>query len=425
MRKNAAKMRIFSWVMVWAFMTCLFSGEVLAAEKTVKVGAIFPLSGGVAQTGVLIRAAMEIAQEIINTKVDDIEVPGAKTEGYPNLGAKLELVFMDSQNVPEKAMSAAEQLITQEGVAALLGCYTSATTATASQAAERLGIPFLNESSTSPILTNRGFQWFFRCTPDDDFFTRNFFEFLRDEEAKGKNYGRSIATLYENTLWGADVAKAVQKYAEQFGYKIVADVPYTAKSASLTSEVQQLKSANADIVMLASYVSDAILLQTTFRDLDYSPKIILAHDAGFNDPNFLATVGSAGNYILSREVYASTLLNKPSVKKLNERMVAKTGFPLDGNSARGLMGVLVISDVLLRAKSTSPEDIQQALLETDIPAEQVIFPWLGVKFDQETHQINTGRGIVVQIQDQKYVPVWPYEIAGAEVLYPIPAWKDR
>jgi len=411
-------------VFIGVLVACLLPFSA-CAEETIKVGAVLPLSGNIAQTGALLKAAMELAQDIINTKTD-MQVPMADTEGFPNHGgAKLELIFLDTQNTPERAMSATEQLITQENVVAVIGAYTSAATATASQAAERLGVPFLNENSTSPVLTERGFEWFFRCTPDDDMFTKNFFEFIKDEEAKGTNYGKTIAMLYENTLWGADVAKAIVKYAPQYGCEIIADIPYAARAANLTSEVQRLKQANADIVMLASYVSDAILIQTTFKDLDYIPPVIMAQNSGHNDPNFVGTVGDLANYILSREVFASTLLGKPAAGQVNEMMLAKTGLPLDGNSGRAIMGTLVLADAINRAKSTKPEDLRQALLETDIPEELVIFPWQGIRFDQQTHQINSGRGIVVQIQDKKYIPVWPYEIAGAEAIYPIPKWNER
>ena len=394
----------------------------------VKVGVVLPLSGNIAQTGTLVKQAMELAADVVNNKYADLNVPCAATEGFPNLGgAKLKLVFLDSQNTPEKGMSAVEQLITQEKVHAVMGAYSSAVTQTASQAAEKLGIPFLNENSTSPGLTTRGFQWFWRCTPDDDMFTKNFFEFLKDmKEKKGKNLGTTIAMLYENTLWGADVAKAIQKYAPQFGYKIIADIPYTARAASLTGEIQQLKKANADIVMLASYVSDAILIQKTLKDLNYIPPVMLAQDSGHNDPNFVATVGDLANFIVSREVYASSLLKlNPAIAKVDEMMKAKTGFPLDGNTGRGFMGMLVMADALSRAKSLSPADIAKALSETNIPKDKVIFPWEGIKFDPTTHQITTGRGIIVQIQDKKYVPVWPFEIATAEVKLPIPAWNKR
>jgi len=58
-------------------------------------------------------------------------------------------------------------------------------------------------------------------------------------------------------------------------------------------------------------------------------------------------------------------------------------------------------------------------------AEKVIFPWDGIRFDPETHQITSGRGIIVQIQDKKYLPVWPYDIATVETKLPIPKWNER
>lgn len=399
---------------------------VFAEVDVVKVGVVLPLSGNVAQTGNLVKQAMELAVDVVNNKYENLSLPMAEEEGFSNLGgAKLELIFLDHAASPEKGMSAVEQLITQEGVHAIIGAYNSSVTATASQAAERLGIPFLNANSTSPGLTERGFEWFFRCTPDDDLFTRNFFEFMVEvKEEKGIDLGKTIAILYENTLWGADVAKAIHKYAPQFGYEVVDDLPYTARAASLTSEVLRLKKANADIVMLASYVSDAILIQTTMKDLNYIPPVILAQNSGHNDPNFIATVGDLGNYILSREVYASTLLDNPATAWVNEMIIEKTGLGVDGNSGRGFMGTLVLADAISRAKSLDPEDIKTALKETDIPGEKLIFPWEAIRFN-EKGMITSGRGIIVQIQGLKYLPVWPFEIAAVEPILPIPGWDER
>src|SRR5207245_9322070 len=100
---------------------------------------------------------------------------------------------------PEKGLSEAERLISQEKVVAVMGSYNSNVTATASQAAERLKTPFLNADSTSPLLTSRGFRWFFRTTPTDDEFSENFFKFLGEMKKRGKTI-KSVALFYENTL---------------------------------------------------------------------------------------------------------------------------------------------------------------------------------------------------------------------------------
>ena len=143
----------------------LFSFTSLAcAQDEIRIGVLFPLTGPLASTGQGLLEGAKLAADIINTK-NNLNMPLAKTAGLPNLkGAKIKIIPGDHQGKPEIGMAEAERLITQEKVVAIIGCYNSAVTATASQAAERYGIPFLNDSSTSPSLTERNFKWFFRTS---------------------------------------------------------------------------------------------------------------------------------------------------------------------------------------------------------------------------------------------------------------------
>jgi branched-chain amino acid transport system substrate-binding protein len=393
----------------------------------VVIGAIYPLSGALAPTGELLRGGIELAAEIVNGEYPELNLPLAAEAGLPNLGgAKVKLIFGDHEASPEKGLSEAERLITEEEVVALLGCYNSSVTATASEAAERLSMPFLNPESTSPMLHTRGFKWFFRATPHDRTFAENFFDMLKDlEEQKGIDVS-TLALVYEDTLWGADVGKAENELAPEYGYEVVADISYEHETAEVTSEVLTLKEANADVVMMASYISDAILYQRTFKDLDFNPPAILAMDAGHIDPSFLGTVGADGNYILSREVWALDLsVKKPMVKTVNDMFFERYGKNMDGSCARSFTGMLVLADAINRAGSTEPEAIQTALRETDIPADMIIMPWEGVKFDPETGQNPLGRGIIVQVQDEAYYTVWPFDLASKDIIWPMPTWGER
>src|SRR5688500_19146594 len=92
--------------------------------------------------------------------------------------------------------------------------------------------------------------------------------------------------------------------------------------------------------------------------------------------------------------------------------------------AREFTRIHTIDDDNNRAKSTSPEDIRKALVATNIPAEQLIMPWTGVKFDDKGQ--NTGvRAILQQVQNGQYATIYPFELAAKDVVYPLPAWKDR
>ncbi|MGQ9824287.1 MAG: ABC transporter substrate-binding protein, partial [Desulfotomaculales bacterium] len=387
----------------------------------------YPMSGAAAVTGIDLMNGVKLAAEIINGEYPDLDLPLAKTKGLPNLGgAAITIVSGDHQGSAEKGMSEAERLINQEKVAALIGCYHSAVTATASQVAERYGVPFLNETSTSPSLTQRNFKWFFRTTPDDDMFAKNFFQFLEDLKKKGTVKDPRLAIVYENTLWGTDVGKAENKYAKEFGYNVVADIAYPAKSTNVGSEVQKVKASGANIVLQASYASDAILYMKTYKDLDYNPDAILAMDAGFIDTEYLKALGKDGYYVFSREVWALDFgKNKPIVEKVNNLYKQKFGTNMNGNSARAFTGLIVMADAINRAGSTDPAAIKKALEETNIPGEKLIMPWQGVKFDPATHQNVLGSGIIVQIQDGQYVTVWPWELASKQIIWPTPKWKER
>jgi branched-chain amino acid transport system substrate-binding protein len=50
--------------------------------------------------------------------------------------------------------------------------------------------------------------------------------------------------------------------------------------------------------------------------------------------------------------------------------------------------------------------------------------WEGIKFD-ESGQNTLVKAIIVQLQAGKYYTVWPFDVATRDVIYPIPAWKDR
>ncbi|MBC5766886.1 ABC transporter substrate-binding protein [Ramlibacter albus] len=397
------------------------------AQQEIKVGVIYPLTGSAASVGGELRNALELAADIINNGAAGVpDLPFSQGKGLPNLkGAKIKLVFADHQANPQTGATEAERLITQEKVVAIVGAYNSAVTATASQVAERAGIPFLNPESSSASLTQRNFKWFFRTTPHDDLFVHNAFEFLSELQAKkGIKPGR-IVTLNENGLWGTESGKLQAKLAPDYKYELVKQVSYPAKTTQLTSEVQALKAANPNLVLQSSYTADAILSMKTYKELGFSPDMILANNAGFTDTEFIKTLGKDAEYIITREVFALDLAKtKPLIKQVNDLFNAKYKINFTGNSSRTFTGLMVLADAINRAGSTEPEAIRKALAATNIEGKNLIMPWKGVKFDA-TGQNTLGQGILVQVVGGQYNTVWPFAMASRDVVWPMPKWDQR
>ncbi len=415
------------WAKVAAVLLSTGMAFGVHAQQEIKIGVLYPLTGPAASVGAELRSALELAADIINNGAPGVsELPLSAGKGLPNLkGAKIKLVFADHQANPQTGATEAERLITQEKVVALVGAYNSAVTATASQIAERAGIPFLNPESSSASLTQRNFKWFFRTTPHDDLFVHNAFDFLKELEAKKGIKAGVVASLNENGLWGTETTKLQTKLAPEFKQNLVKQVMYPAKTTQLTSEVQTLKAANPNLVLQSSYTADAILSIKTYKELGFSPDMILANNAGFTDTDFIRTLGKDADYIITREVWALDLANRnPLIKQVNDLFNSRYKINFTGNSSRTFTGLMVMADAINRAGSTEPEAIRKALAATDMSGSKLIMPWKGVKFDA-TGQNTLGQGILVQIMGGKYNTVWPFDMASREVTWPMPKWDQR
>ena len=389
-----------------------------AQASEVVIGVIYPLSGSSAQIGVDAQKAFETAAEIIN-KDFDFKLPLAKGEGLQELGgAKVKLVFADHQADPQKGRAETERLITQEKVCAVVGTYQSAVAVTVSQTCERYQIPFLSADNSSPSLHRRGLKYYFRASPHDEMFSKAMFDFFDARRKKGQKI-ETLSLFHEDTIFGTDSANAQTKLANERGYKIVSDIKYRANSPSLTAEVQQLKAADADVLMPSSYTTDAILLVKTMAELGYKPKNIMAQDAGFSEKALYDAVGDKLEGVISRGSFSLDLAEKrPMVGLINEMYKAKSGKDFNDYTSRQFMGLILMAEAINRAKSTDGDKIREALVATDMPGDVTIMPWKRVKFD-EMGQNNDADPVLLQYVGGKFVTIFPAQAAVAEAIWPM------
>ena len=417
--------KILSIITVAALAALPF-GRATAAQNEVVIGVMYPLSGSAAQAGIDAVAALNTALEIINEE-SSLNLPLAKGKGLPNLGgAKIRIIVADHQGKPDIGQGEAERMITQEGVHAMYGAYYSSVTGAGSQVAERHQIPWVNGESTSPKLTTRGFKWFFRTTPHDGEFTQLMFEFMNDFKNKLGKQLQSVAIFHEDTLWGTDSGSVQNKMAKENGYKVATKIAYRAKTTTLTSEVQIIKASNADVFLPSSYTNDAMLFMRTAKELDYNPRLLVAQNAGYTDPTFIATLGSDAEGVITRSPFNTDLAKTiPLINEVNAAFKKHSdGRELSDVPVRAFTGFMVLADAINRAGSTDPEKIRKALTETDMPSNQLIVPWKGIKFGPDG-QNQLVRGILMQVQNGKYCTVYPFELASCELVYPMPTWAEK
>jgi branched-chain amino acid transport system substrate-binding protein len=252
------------------------------------------------------------------------------------------------------------------------------------------------------------------------------FEFMREFQSRRNVKLETIGLTYEDTEFGSSSAKAQKDFAQEAGMRVTEDIQYRARGTSLISEIQRLKAAQPDVWMPTSYISDAILMVRHSKEIDYNPKMVMAQNSGHTENAFIEQVGKDAEGYMSRAVYSPDLQDKiPILKDMNGLFRAKTNKDLSDVPVRVFLGMSVLADAINRAGGVEPDKIRQALLETDVKADQLPLPWKGVKFDPNTGQNDLGTPIIVQMQDGSYNTVWPFDVAAKEVIFPVPEWSTR
>jgi branched-chain amino acid transport system substrate-binding protein len=391
-------------------------------EQPVKIGVILPINGNDSAVGADLKSGVELALEIVNQKFD-LPLPLAPEEGLARHGGiKLKAIYRDSNSDPVVAAKAVENLCLHEKVNVLMGGYTCAESLAISEQAEIFQIPFMDSLSTAPRLTQKGLQWFFRLTPDDNVFVDNFFQFLNSIQLNHPQaVRRRLVLVFENGPWGTGVVQVTRKLAKKYGYEIIAEIAYDGKKASLERIIENHRHSfqPQSVIVQASNPKETLALLEAYSSLNIQPGAILAMQVGLFSPAFIKTLGPQPYLFLGAAVWPlDTATPNPLALQVNNLYKQRYGRDLNDISARSFTGAFVMAEALNRASTLTPRAIRAALLKTDIPKEHLILPWQGIQFEPHSGQNILGNGIIVQIQQGAPKTIWPEGIAKSRVILP-------
>ena len=400
------------------------TGVLSAAEKEIPIGAIYPLTGAIADSGQRCKWAAETASELINKAHPGINLPLAQTAGLPNLGgAKIKLIPADHQGNPALGKAEAERLINQDKIVGLLGCYNSGVTKAASIVAERAGVPMVNGSSSSTELHKQGFKTFFRTYSYDEVEAKALFEAVKEADTKMGKKNKTFAIAAMVGEYGKSMADWLERWGKHFGYKLVERVDHKFGATDLSSSVLKLKAANPDVIFHATLLGDYLLFMKTYKEMNFLPQALMAPCSGFQDPGLIKQGGGNVNYLMGTQIfYLDRIAKTPSLKYINDIYRQKSGSDLDGVVIGELEAMLVLADAINRAGSTEGKVICEALRKTDIKWDIDVFG--GVKFTEEG-QNSLVKVVISQIINGKHQTVFPLEGASQKPIWPMPSWSAR
>jgi branched-chain amino acid transport system substrate-binding protein len=187
-------------------VSCTLDGA-RAQDKTIKIGALFPMSGPGAYFGTQDRQGVELALEQLNkTGVD---------------GYKLSVQYEDSSCAPLPATQAAKRLLEEFKPDVIIGEECSDATLAVMPIIEQAQVPLLNAGSSSIKITEPGNPWTFRIMPNEVMQGVNI-----AENAYNRLNARTAALLFENTNAGIGNAKVFNQTFTRLGGTVLAEIGF-------------------------------------------------------------------------------------------------------------------------------------------------------------------------------------------------------
>jgi branched-chain amino acid transport system substrate-binding protein len=376
------------------------------AADDVKIALVAPLSGRWARQGQLKKMGADMAIEEINGQ------GGIKALG----GAKVVLREADAGDSVEKAVSAAQRVLTREKISAGIGSWLSSFTLGVTEVAERLQVPWLTLSYADNI-TERGFKYTFQTSPVSSAQAEQALDLVVELAKRNNRQIRKAAVVGDNTAATVFFFKPLrEKLLSAKGIELVVDEVWTPPLADATSIVQKLRAAQPDIVFYgATNFPDSIQMLQKVKEFGVKTHI-QGVGAWLVTPEYVKTVGKELLDNIQTVVAAHPLKGQ---EELVRKFMQRTGEPfMTQDPLCTYAHVWLIKEAIEQAKSADPKAIRDALAKIDLttgPAASTLSPGR-IRFDERGRRIGAAP-IIVQWQNGEPFTVVPVNLATRPVVW--------
>ncbi len=327
-----------------------------AAEAgTIRIGGIGPLSApGDVGYGVAMNWAMNLA-------VKDINAKGGV------LGKPLEMIFADTEGLPERGTAVAERLISEDHVIAIVGEAHSAVALTELEVAHKYGIPALFAETWSDAITETGYPEVFRIAPASTMNSRTAADWTKAMGAK------NVVIIAENTDYGTGQVESDKVFFEAAGVKVLDAIFVEPNSQDLQPVLARIQAINPppDSIRVAVTGQAGYNLEQQMVDLGIAPseKTMGAASTDAIAPEFWESVPN-GNYFCFSYIGQPPSLYNDTTKHVAEEYntAFKTEVPSYAFSAYD--SIWMLADAIERAGTTESKALIAALEDTDITLAQ-------------------------------------------------------
>jgi branched-chain amino acid transport system substrate-binding protein len=321
--------------------------NVAFAADPIKVGVTIAQSppGSVSQ-GTQVKDGLEVAAKIINDA------------GGVN-GSKIELIYEDTQGIPEKARAAVEKLITRDQVVAVTGEHQSSAALAGIEVAHRYHIPYINTNGWSDVIREKGYPEVFN---PGNYNSRVAIAVADTMKSLG---AKNVVAFCENTDYGVGLAKLI---GAQIGER-AQGISYKYETLDRASKdylpaILPLKANPPDVIVEIMLPPGAYILLNQLNEQGVAPtaKTMIYDASGIADyPDFWQNVGDAAKNMLVFGLYHPKMPLPDLGKKVAADYTAKTKGDPNRLLFQAADSLFLIAEAIKTAKSTKADDMIKAL----------------------------------------------------------------
>ena len=337
------------------------------ADETVRIGGIVPLSApGATLGGLVMQWGFERAVADINADCG-VEIAGADH--------RIEVVVADSEGISERGQAAAERLILEDEVHAMIGVYHSAVGLATMGVMQQYQIPTIfsnprndnisasgiREYDGNPSRVDSGMDYIFRIAPSSSMVGIVVTDWLMSQGAE------DVVLLIENTDYGQPAGAYEKDRLEAHGVAVEKlDIELgTEDFVPILSRVQARPEA-PDAIRIIVTGETALNLTQQMAELGLAPSddtICVTNQIAFQSQQYWSTVPD-GNYCAFDRIGTIPSLFNDIAAELNAAFEAEYGDILAAHTMEAYDSVYLMADAIERADSFSDPDAIVAALET-------------------------------------------------------------
>jgi branched-chain amino acid transport system substrate-binding protein len=393
--------RTFGGMALAGLAVAMAPRALMAQDGPIKIGAVNPYSGAMAQYGDEVTRGFELAAKWVN--------------GNGGVIGRQVKILRGNATSAQEALGAVEQLIGRDEADILVGTYVSAISNAASEGALNYERLYWETNALAIDLTQRGLPNYVRSGPSSNQFAARSVEGVL--EIIAEKLGKPATELkifleHEDSSYGTSIASEQQRLFAEAGITPIVGA-HSAKAIDVTDSILRAKGESPDVWINTGYVGDTNLLLRAARDQSFQPPVIMLMGVG----DTVETLDALGAEFMEGVLlvsYARPDVNPaygPGAAEFLE--LYRETYDRDPIAPQGMnafVGMKMLFEAIEAAGSTEYEAVIEAARALDKPTGSYETGY-GLQFD-DTMQNVLALPVIAQWQSGEVKAVFPVEAAA-------------